>query len=293
MTFPRLHTALLASCAMFALVGVTLALAGELVFGLWRDAVAEALWGGAFPESLREYAAFTDGVLGASIAGKWVACLWLVHEPIRRRERWGLAALLAAHLTWFAIDATASVMLGAWVNVWMIDLLPLVLVGGLAVALWPHTKATARPPGPIRASVRLLALVCLASIAIGVLCAFAIRSPIFHYYGAATAETFFGGATEGAWVDWQRFAYGLIGATIAGQFVALAVMLARAPHERWVLHAVASSMTVWFVLDTSLSALHGAWFNIVQVNLPSYLAAVIPWAFSYAASRAASGRRGS
>ncbi|MCA9610669.1 MAG: hypothetical protein KC619_33970 [Myxococcales bacterium] len=275
--FERLHRLLLGSCGAFALVGLTVAVAGAPVFAFWRDAVADALWGTSFPAELRSYAAFTDGVLGGSIVGKWVACAWLVHVPIRQRARWGLVALLAAHLVWFAIDATASVLYGAPVNVWMIDLLPLVVVGGLALALWPHTKPVGPSPKP-RPSVRVLLAVCLASIGTGLAAAFAIRSPLFALYDQATADTFFAGVTEGRWVAWQRFAYGLIGATLAGHFVALAAMLWRAPTERWVLHAVATSMTAWFVVDTGACLVHGAWFNILQINLPSYVGTMLVWA---------------
>lgn len=277
--YERLQRLLLFACGLFTLVGLILAFAGEAVFGVWRDAVAQSLWGTPFPRELAPYASFTDGVLGGSIVGKWVACAWLVHVPIRRRERWGLTALLAAHLGWFAIDATASVLYGATVNVWMIDALPLVAVGGLALAMWPGARP-APPPPKARPSVRVLLAVCLGSIAIGVVSAFAIRSPVFAYYGQSTADAFFGGALEGRWVDWQRFAYGLIGATIAGQFIALAAMLWRAPTERWVLHAVATSMTAWFVVDSAMCAAHGAWFNILQINVPSFAGTMLVWAFA-------------
>lgn len=275
--YERNHRLLLLACGAFAVVGLTVAALGEAVFGLWRDQVAWSIWGAPFPDELRAYAGFTDGVLGGSIVGKWVACAWLVHEPIRRRERWGLVALLAAHLGWFAIDATASLLCGAAVNIWLIDLLPLATVLGLALSLWPYTRSTDPPPKP-RPSVRVLLAVCLLSIVIGVASAFAIRSPLFAVYDQATADAFFGGATEGRWVDWQRFTYGLIGATLAGHFVALAAMLWRAPAERWVLRAVATSMTAWFLVDTAACVAHGAWFNILQINLPSYLGTMLVWA---------------
>lgn len=287
--YERLRRALGLACGMFVMVGLTLAFAGGAVFGIWREAVAQSMWGTAFPAELAPYADFTDGILGASIAGKWVACAWLVHEPLRRRERWGLVALLAAHLTWFAIDATASVLSDAAVNIGLIDAMPLVLVTGLALAMWPSTVATERERAS-STSARALLGVCVMSIGAGVASAFAIRSPLFHFYDLATAEVFFDGAA-GDWVEWQRFVYGLIGATIAGQFVALAVMLWRAPGQRWVPWAVASSMTVWFVVDSGLSLVHGAGFNVLQINLPSYVVTMIPCGWMLGLAKRAPERR--
>jgi len=282
----RLRLALLGACALFVGVGLTLAFAGEAVFGPWRDAVAGAMLGGAFPASLRAYAGLTDAILGGSIVGKWVAIAWLVHEPLRRRERWALGVLLVGHLGWFALDATASVLYGAAVNVWCIDLLPLLLVGGLAAAMWPHTEPTPRRAGPVPRSVRLLTAICVGSVGIGLLSAFAIRAPIFHYYGEATARVYFDGAMGSDALAWQRFAYGLIGATIAGHFLVLTGALLRAPRQRWVLHAVATSMTAWFVVDTAGSLLHDGLFNVVQINLPSYLGTLAALAFAYRADAA-------
>lgn len=279
--YERLRRALGAASAVFALVGLVLAFGGAQAFGFWRDAVAQALYGRAFPDALAAYAGLTDGILGGSIVGKWVAIGWLVHEPLRRRERWALKLLLLAHGAWFVIDAAASLLYGARVNVWLIDLVPLVLVGGLALALWPHTVETPRPSNAARPSVRVLTWVCAASIGIGLMAAFAIRSLPFAYYNASTAAAFFDGTMSADALAWQRFAYGLIGAAIAGHFIVLTGALRRAPRERWVLHAVASSMTAWFVVDTAGSLMHGGLFNVLQINVPSYAATMIPAWIAY------------
>ena len=281
--FEMLRKSLLIACGAFTAVGLALAFAGDAAFASWRDAVARAMLGGSFPAELREYAGLTDGILGGSIVGKWVAIGWLVHAPLRRRERWALKVLLAGHLSWFVVDAAASALYGAAVNVWMVDLLPLVLVGALVLAAWPHTVDTPPPREPVLPSVRVLTMVCAASIGIGLAAAFAIRSFVFHFYDLAAAETYFGGAMGAAARAWQRFAYGLIGATLVGHFVVLTGMLLRAPNERWVMHAVLTSMTAWFVVDTAGSLLHGGLFNVLQVNLPSYLGTLAPVAFAYRA----------
>lgn len=271
---------LLGACAFFALVGVTLALAGGAVFGLWRELVSSAIWDGPMPASVVPFAELTDGILGGSIVGKWVASAWLVHEPLRRRERWGLRVLLFSHVGWFVIDSTASILYGAAINVAIINLFPLVLVGGLALAMWRHTVEIDGDPRPRPRSVLLLTLVCAMSIVVGLACAFAIRSPLFALYEQGIADTYFASEISATWIPWERFAYGLIGGAIAGHFIALTGALLRAPNERWVYLAVLTSMLAWFGVDTTMSIVHGAWFNVLQVNLPSLLATLAPLLFA-------------
>jgi hypothetical protein len=127
----------------------------------------------------------------------------------------------------------------------------------------------------------VLTVVCACSIGIGLAAAFTIRAPVFHAYARATAEAYFGGVMGPDALAWQRFAYGAIGAILVGHLVVLTGMLRRAPEERWVLHAVFTSMSAWFVVDTAASLLHGGLFNVLQINLPSYLGTLAPLAFAY------------
>ena len=42
-------------------------------------------------------------------------------------------------------------------------------------------------------------------------------------------------------------------------------------------------MTAWFVVDSAGNLLHGGLFNVLQINLPSYLGTLLPLAFAYRA----------
>lgn len=76
------------------------------------------------------------------------------------------------------------------------------------------------------------------------------------------------------------FAFTLVpfGATTAAYFVLVFLIVHQAfpRRERWAYGTVVGATLVWFVLDTSLSIWHGAWFNVWIVNLPCITALAIP-----------------
>lgn len=56
--------------------------------------------------------------------------------PLPAGQRWALQAVATSMLSWFVVDATGSVLHGAWFNVWMVDAPSL-----LAVALpWAFAR---------------------------------------------------------------------------------------------------------------------------------------------------------
>ena len=62
----------------------------------------------------------------------------------------------------------------------------------------------------------------------------------------------------------QAWIYGVLGATIAG-WGACMVAVVRVPFTRrqvWSWNAIAIGVSLWFVVDTTISALHGVWFNV-------------------------------
>jgi hypothetical protein len=276
--FRRLIGMLSVACWMFAALGVVVASGPDALLAPWSEAAARSLLGREqLGAELVGFAAFTNGVLGGSIAGKWVAAWWLVRGPLRQRKRWAWNALVAGLLAWFGIDSAVSLALGAGFNVWMINLWPLVIVGGLLAALRRHTEA-GEPTEPPRVwPWKLLWLGMAAFAVVGVVVAVAIRSPIFDLYNSGLRDAFFAHreAMPADAVTYQRFAFGLIGATFAGHFVMLAWAARRAARERWVLAAIATSIAVWFVIDTTACLVHGALFNVLMINLPSLLAIAV------------------
>ena len=128
---------LLAPIALaFAGVGVVVALAGTgLMFAMWRTAAADSFYGAeTLPASISELVGLTLGILGGSIAGKWVAAWAIARRYAQTGSPWMWRALVAGLLGWFAVDSGFSLGLGATFNVWMINVLPLAVFGVPALA---------------------------------------------------------------------------------------------------------------------------------------------------------------
>lgn len=88
-----------------------------------------------------------------------------------------------------------------------------------------------------------------------------------------------GGAVPGAALRFQAWAYGVTGSVMAGWGLTLFFLVRHAFGEkrRWAWNALASGCGLWFVLDTSLSAVHGVGFNVL-FNTGLLLALALPLA---------------
>lgn len=269
------------ACAGFAVFGVLAAFFGmSFVFSVWREFAADALFEdpAAF-ERLGAFAPATLGILGGSIAGKWVAAFWLVREPLARAERWSWWALLAGLLLWFGIDSTMSIVHRAFFNVWMINLGPLLLVGVPLLLVRGGLGPSEPHERPVGAA-RVLFQLCVGLAAFGVAVAVASTSPLFGFYSRWIVDAFFAGEPRAEAQIWQGFIYGPIGATFAAHFAMLAAILRCASSQPWAYRAVITSMLAWFVPDTLTGMLHGAWFNVLWINVPSMAAIGGLWLFA-------------
>jgi hypothetical protein len=217
------------------------------------------------------------GILGGSIAGKWTAAWWLVHWPLRRGRAWAWWASVAGLLGWFAIDSAVSAAHGAWFNIAAVNLVPLVIVGAL---LWSVRDATggdavARPasgeaePVPAGQPRRLLGAVMALFAATGLVFAFGMHSPLMATWRAQAASLYLGGTLDAQAWDLLTFLGGPIGGTVFAHFLMLALAARAQPREATLAAAIAGSVAVWFSIDATSSALHGAWFNIVLIDLPT------------------------
>src|SRR5512133_3582798 len=114
--------------ALFVLLGIIYAaLAGFAIIlaFFWRSPIASGLMGilfspffpsaGPDPATLR-VCGFVFGVLGAVMLSWVVLMAFLSFIPLRRGEGWAFWALLAAALTWFAIDESFSLYFRVWAN---------------------------------------------------------------------------------------------------------------------------------------------------------------------------------
>ena len=277
---------LLAPIALaFAGVGVAVAFAGTgPMFATWRTAAADSFYGTqTLPPELAELVGLTLGILGGSIAGKWVAAWAIARRYVQTGAPWMWRALVAGLLAWFAVDSGFSLGLDASFNVAMINVLPLVVFG---IPLWlarPGREDDGRKDEPSPAMPlpwKVLFATCVVFVIVGALLLGTPVSPLFAPYLETLAETYFeGGITHEAYL-WIRFSYGLIGVTFGAHFLMLAWAVLRAPGQRWVLDAVALSMLAWFVVDSTACLRHGGLFNVLMINVPSMLAVTLPWAWS-------------
>lgn len=258
----------------FAALGLAVAFFGDgVAFAMWRGAAARTLFERAeLPTQVVALAKVTDGILGATIAGKWIAAWWIARVPLARGEAWAKRALAWGLATWFAIDSAVSVAHGAVFNVWMINLVPLIFFGGLLL----RTRANAPPASTQR--WRALEIACWISAALGLVIASAIDSSLFAPWRDAAARAL--GENTGELPQpsrtWLAFVAGPIGGTTLGHFVMLALALRRAAGERWVMLAVATSVATWFFVDSACSLARGAPFNVLLVNLPALALVAVP-----------------
>ena len=133
--FRRWHRVLVVFSAAFALLGLVVAVwPFAPLFAPRNAAIAEAFFGGAWTEAGAAYHAFASGPLGGTMAGFYVLQTVIAAVPFSRRERWAWHAILWGTVTWFVIDSAVSLAHGAAFNVWMVNLVPLVIFGVILYA---------------------------------------------------------------------------------------------------------------------------------------------------------------
>lgn len=125
--------------------------------------------------------------------------------------------------------------------------------------------------------------VSILNILIGVLIAFTPDNFIFSYYTETINENFFSGNISGEAQHLRTFLFGIIGGTISGYFLmqTFIVWIPFYRKELWAWHAILWAIVLWFVIDSSLSIYHGAYFNILMINIWSLLLTLIPLIMTY------------
>lgn len=125
----------------------------------------------------------------------------------------------------------------------------------------------------------------LLNLVAGFLIAFLPDSFLFDMHTSALANVFFDGDLPVHAEEMRRFFFGIIGGTIAGYFLlqTLIVLFPFRKGERWAWHAIFWAILLWFVIDSTLSLFHGAFFNVWMINIPSLLLTIVPLIFTYSA----------
>jgi hypothetical protein len=116
----------------------------------------------------------------------------------------------------------------------------------------------------------------------GVLMALVSGTPLFDLFNRQIDPAFWGnGAVDGTARLFQQWVYGILGATIAGWGIFL-TFIARYPFakkEKWAWGCVLAGLSVWYILDTGLSALYKVYFN-VAFNTILFVLVLLPLFFT-------------
>jgi hypothetical protein len=129
-----------------------------------------------------------------------------------------------------------------------------------------------------------LYVVGLVLVLFGLALAFFNQTAVFDFlFNHQIDPVFWGGQPIGSDAAlFQRWAYGVLGATVAGWGIFLA-FIAQYPFrrkERWAWTCVAVGLGSWYLVDTGLSLRAGVWFNAL-FNGALLILACLPLAFTW------------
>jgi hypothetical protein len=263
----------------FVVLGVTLPLAfASAPFALYREALADWAFGSVtVPAADRELLGLLLGITGGSIAGKWVVHALLARGPLAEGRPWARDLTMRGIALWFVVDSLASLRLGATFNVWMINLLPLGLVGVPIFLTYGRFEAD---PAPARSTPATKACLwtSVAGAATGLAIAFGGTSLLFGLWWQGLERSLYGGAALGdAPRNLALFFFGPIGGCTLAQFAMLAGLVRHEGATLRVASIGAASILVWFLVDSACGLAHGGLFNIVLVNVPCVVLTLPPW----------------
>ncbi len=112
-------------------VGLLAAFAGNsLVFEWHNDGTRATFFNGAAlsPEVLA-LKNWLFGIIGGSIVGFHLLMLFIIKNSFAQKERWAYWALWAGLLSWFVVDSSLSIYYQAYHNLYLINLVALILIG--------------------------------------------------------------------------------------------------------------------------------------------------------------------
>ncbi|MDR9419583.1 hypothetical protein [Gracilimonas sp.] len=130
---------------------------------------------------------------------------------------------------------------------------------------------------------RWLLTVSLISVLGGIFIAFLGHSTLFEFHNSRIAETFFQGRIPENAEYFKQFIYGPLGGTISGYFILqfFIVKYAFRSKQPWSWNAIVYGLLTWFLIDSTLSVIHGAYFNVYTINLATLLLHAPPLVMTY------------
>lgn len=130
---------------------------------------------------------------------------------------------------------------------------------------------------------RWLTASCFVFASVGIAVAGFGDTPLFSMWNDGFREAFADGAELGPETARAKsFLLGPLGGTILGSYVLCGFVAAIpfARRERWAWWAISLSLVSWFVLDSTVSLLHHAYFNIYLINLVTLVGQGLPLAMT-------------
>lgn len=121
-------------------VGLVVALAGNSIFLDPHNQATSQLFfeGNSIEGDMLLFKNWLFGIIGGTIVGFHLIMFFIIQNPFRKKERWAHQALTAGLLSWFIIDSSVSAYYGAFYNIYLINLVALVLIGIPLAATYRH-----------------------------------------------------------------------------------------------------------------------------------------------------------
>lgn len=249
------------------------------LFSPYRESLARWAYGSAaIPSGDADLAGLMLGITGGSIAGKWIVHALVARGPLAEGRAWARDLTLRGLAAWFVADSTSSLLVGAAFNVWMINLLPVALVGIPLLRWWNRFDEGEVTPAPLDGAARICLWASLFGASTGIGIAFGATTPLFSPWFSGLEAAHYGGSALDE--SSRRFAlafFGPIGGCTLAQFVMLAGAVQREPARFRTAAAGCASILSWFAIDSGYGAAHRGWFNIAIVNLPAIAMTLPPW----------------
>ena len=130
MKFESWCRGMLFASIFFTGFGIVAAVAPDSgLFAIWIGEIDRTFFEGEAPAQARAMRAFLMGPLGGTIAGSYLMQTFILAVPFKRRERWAWHAILWSMLLWFFVDSLVCARTGAYFNIVLINLMPLVVFG--------------------------------------------------------------------------------------------------------------------------------------------------------------------
>jgi hypothetical protein len=129
---------ILSNCGIVVL-GLLVAFAGDSFFFELHNAGTRAVFfdGESLPENSHRLKGWLFGIIGGTIVGFHVLMIFIALFPMKQNERWAYVAMWCGLLSWFTVDSIVSIYFGALYNVYLINLVALVLIGLPLAMLYP------------------------------------------------------------------------------------------------------------------------------------------------------------